>query len=140
MLDTNIFNKVLDGRLSFQKLPSDGTYVVTHIQVDELNSTKDVSRRNQLLSQFEALPSERAMTTSFAFDISRLDQAKWGDGVVFEVLKHALDIANDGKPSNACDALIGETCISNGFTLLTCDYHFAKAVEQQGGLVQYFDV
>ena len=140
MLDTNIFNKILDCRLSIQKLPSDGTYIVTHIQFDELNATPDVCRRNRLLSQFEALASERAVTTSFAFDISRLDHAKWGDGVVFKVIKDALDIANSGKRNNAHDALIGETSIANGFTLLTCDRHFAEAVKQQGGLVRYFNV
>lgn len=140
MLDTNIFNAVLDGRLPIVNLPSDGGYVATHVQIDELVATKDISRRTQLLSQFEALSTERAKTTSFAFDISRFDQAKWGDGAVFKILKDALDKANGGKRNNTHDALIGETCIANGFTLLTCDFHFAEVIRQQGGLVRYFKV
>ncbi len=77
MLDTNIFNTILDGRLPIENLPSGGGYVATHVQIDELTATPDISRRTQLLSQFEALSPEHAMTASFAFDISRFDQAKW---------------------------------------------------------------
>jgi predicted nucleic acid-binding protein len=140
MLDTVIFNKILDGLLPIEKLPSDGKHVATHLQIDELSATKDISRRTQLLSQFEALSPERAVTASFAFDISRFDQSKCGDGVFFKILKDALHTANGGKRNNTHDALIGETSVANGFTLLTCDFDLAEAVRQQGGLVVSFKV
>jgi predicted nucleic acid-binding protein len=141
MLDTNIFNQVLDGDLLIEKLPSDGTFVATHVQKDELAATPDVNRRSRLLSQFEAVSPNRAITSSFCFDISRFDQAASGDGIVFNILKDALDTLNDGKRNNAQDALIGETCIANGFTLVTCDKDFSETVKQQdGGSVIYFDI
>jgi predicted nucleic acid-binding protein len=114
--------------------------VVTHVQRDELSATPDIGRRTKLLAQFDELSPDRSMTASFAFDISRFDQSKWGDGVVFKMLKGALDKANGGKRSNARDALIGETSIVNRFTLVTCDKHLAEAVRRQGGLVVFFNL
>ncbi|MGA3327789.1 MAG: hypothetical protein ABSF45_25295 [Terriglobia bacterium] len=140
MLDTVIFNKILDGYLPIERLPSDGRYVATHVQRDELLASKDITRRSQLLAQYEQLSPEPAMTTSFAFDVSRFDQSKWGDGVVLKILKDALDKANGGKRNNTHDALIGETSIANGFTLITCDRDLAEAVRQHGGLVVFFKV
>lgn len=140
MLDTNVFNKLLDGDLVIEKMPSDGTYVATHVQRDELNASKDISRRTALLSKFEELSPKQEITASFCFDISRFDHAAIGDGLLFTTLKNALDAANGGKRNNTHDALIGETSIVNDFTLLTCDFDFAEAVKQQGGLVIYFEV
>jgi predicted nucleic acid-binding protein len=139
MLDTNIFNAVLDGHLPIHMLPSGGTFVATHVQEDELAATSDVSRKSQLLSQFEALLPKREATFSFCLDISRLDRARLSDGEMFRRLKSALDTANDGKRNNIQDALIGETSIANGFTLVTCDKDLSEAVGQQGGLVVYFE-
>jgi predicted nucleic acid-binding protein len=140
MLDTVIFNKILDGNLPVGKLPPRGRYVVAHVQRDELSATPDISRRTKLLAQFDGLSPDRSMTASFAFDISRFDQSKWSDGVVFKVLKAALDKANRRKKSNARDALIGEASIANGSTLVTCDKDLAEVVSRRGGLVIFLNV
>jgi hypothetical protein len=45
VLDTNIFNKLLDGRLDHSMLPSDRPLLATRLQLQELNRTKDSDRR-----------------------------------------------------------------------------------------------
>ena len=60
--------------------------------------------------------------------------------MVFRALKAALAVANGGKRNNTQDALVGETSVVNGFTLLTCDFDLARAVKEQGGLAVSFGV
>jgi len=54
MLDTCIFNFILDGRFTINDLPS-GKYHITHIQRDELNATPDENRRIALEKQLIAV-------------------------------------------------------------------------------------
>jgi len=138
MVDTNIFNKILDGVLRIEQLPANDGCVVTHVQIDELNATKDMRRKTQLLSQFEATAPARIPTASFAFGVSLFGQSCWGDGIVFQIVKNDLDAANGGKRNNCQDALIGEASITNGLTLVTCDWDLAEAVKRAGGLVVSF--
>jgi hypothetical protein len=54
MLDTNIFNRVLDGDIpvvDFQDLH----VFATHVQLDELNATKDTARAAALLNVLGSL-------------------------------------------------------------------------------------
>jgi hypothetical protein len=41
VLDTNIINWLIDGRVKRESLPSDGEFVATHIQIDEINRTSE---------------------------------------------------------------------------------------------------
>ena len=53
MVDTNIFNEVLDNDTlleTFQSEPKQ--FFSTHIQLDEINRTKDQTRKNKLLMVF----------------------------------------------------------------------------------------
>ena len=140
MLDTVIFNKLLDDILSMQNLPSGEGYVATHVQWDELSATKNEKRRAGLLKQFATVSAERHPTSSFAFDISRFDLAEWGSGDLFNQLKTALDAKNGRKTNNPKDALIAETSIVKGFPLVTCDYDLAEVAKAFGGTVIHFKI
>ena len=78
-------------------------------------------------------------TESFAWDVSRWDQGKWSDGVLFEKLKNELDSLNKSKANNVQDVLIAEVAIVNEFTLVTADRHLATVVQSLGGQVAYFE-
>lgn len=138
VVDTNIFNKLVDGTINVGDLPSDGPFIATHIQIDELNNTKDSERRARLFLMFAEVRPEIVPTESFVWDVSRWDHGKWSDGVLFERLKQDLDALNKSKSNNAQDVLIAEVAIVNSFTLLTSDQHLAQVVKDLGGKVVHF--
>lgn len=138
VVDTNIFNRLVDGSLSTDDLPADAELVATHIQIDELNRTRDEERRAKLFLRFATTVDSLVPTESFVLGISRLDHGKLSDGTRYERLKTELDAKNKGKANNAQDALIAEVAIVNRFTLLTADKDLAKVTEMHGGSVRHF--
>lgn len=146
MLDTNVFNRVLDGKVSLGGLEGKAL-VATHIQRDELDRCSDETRRSQLLHIFVAVinalsadPSSPAdpggfvPTESAAWDVSRWDQAKWGaEDELFGALRADLDARNKGKPNNVEDILIAETAMRNGWVLVTDDRDLVATVTKHGG-------
>jgi hypothetical protein len=138
VVDTNIFNKLVDGVICAEDLPSDGPYISTHVQIDEINNTKDSERRARLFLMFAEVRPQVVPTESFVWDVSRWDQGKWSDGVLFEKLKQDLDALNKSKANNARDVLIAEVAIVNGFTLLTADSDLSVVVKNHGGQVAFF--
>ncbi|MBU4176389.1 MAG: type II toxin-antitoxin system VapC family toxin [Desulfurivibrionaceae bacterium] len=138
VVDTNIFNKLVDGVICAEDLPSDGPYFSTHVQIDEINNTKDSERRARLFLMFAEVRPQVVPTESFVWDVSRWDQGKWSDGVLFEKLKQDLDALNKSKANNARDVLIAEVAIVNGFTLLTADSDLSVVVKNHGGQVAFF--
>jgi len=129
IVDTSIFNMLLNGFLSTSDLPSEGEFVATHIQRDEINRTKNEERRAQLNLKFVTLIDKIDPTESFLLETSRLGEAKLGDGIIYQKVLRELDILNNGKVNNSNDALIAEVAAFNGYTLLTADYHLRKAAE-----------
>ena len=138
VLDTNIFNKLVDGTINPADLPSDGAFVATHIQIDEINNTNDSGRRAQLYLMFAKVRPKIIPTESFAFGVSRWGNAKFSHGALFMKLKQELDAMNGSKSNNIQDVMIAEVALANSFTLLTSDRHLAEAVEKIGGKVVLF--
>lgn len=138
VVDTCVFNWLADGRILRDALPSDGGFAITHIQVDEINDTKDGELRARLLLAQASLHCELLPTETFLFDQSRWDYARWGDGKLFSSLKSKLDLLNGGKKSNSRDALIAEVAIANAYTLLTADRDLKSATEEHGGEVIFY--
>ncbi len=139
VVDTNIFNKLVDGVFRIEDLPSDGPYLATHVQVDELNNTKDAERRARLFLMFAEVRPQVVPTESFVWDVSRWDHGKWSDGILYEKLKQKLDDLNKSKANNARDILIAEVAIANEHTLLTADRDLATIVKEQGGKVIFLN-
>ncbi|MCK9201350.1 MAG: hypothetical protein M0P59_07205 [Gallionella sp.] len=139
VVDTNIFNKLVDGIFRIENLPSDGPYLATHVQIDELNNTKDAERRARLFLMFAEVRPQVVPTESFVWDVSRWDHGKWSDGVLYEKLKQDLDDLNKSKANNARDILIAEVAIANEYTLLTADRDLATVVKEHGGKVIYYE-
>lgn len=138
VVDTCIFNWLADSMINKEALPSDGGFAITHIQVDEINETKDKERRARLSLMQTSLHCELLPTQSFVFDISRFDHARLGDGKLLSSLKTELDLLNGNKGNNVRDALIAEAAIANGYTLLTADGDLKVATEKHMGKVIFF--
>lgn len=115
MLDTVVFNQVVDGKIDASML-ADKSLVATHIQRDEICRTKDASRREALQHLFVGLIHEEGggellRTESAFWGVSTWDESKWteGDGLV-EKLRAELDLRNKKKASNAADGACPRFC------------------------------
>jgi hypothetical protein len=85
MLDTNVFDRLADGEVSFDAfrgLP----LLATHVQWGELNAAKEKypERAAKLLAAFEKIDPRMDPTASAVFNVSNWDQSSWSaeDGVV----------------------------------------------------------
>ncbi len=156
MLDTNVFNHILDGKVGFEALAGKDL-VATHVQRDELAKTKDESRKEALLKVFAELTPDQAVTTSAiagvsvadgaaasgggvvptesaAWGVSRWGQAKWGaEDDIFAGMRADLDALNKRKGNNVEDILIAETAIRNQWMLITSDADLFAVVTKYGG-------
>jgi len=140
MLDTNVFNHVADGTIPFRALAG-LRMVATHVQLDELNATKDPKRAAELVRVFERIEPDVGATSSAVWDVSKWDQASWSDenGIFRGMLNRLRELdAESGKkqrdPHNPIrDALIAETVIKNELTLVSSDRNLRRLVEEFGG-------
>ena len=138
MLDTNVFNDILDGRMQLVDLQTFDLWA-THIQADEIGRTKDSLRREELSRIFKELRPDTKATGSFVLGVSRLGEACLGDGETYHKILmglRAMQKDPEGKnESNIMDALIAETSIQQHMTLITADSHLARVVISLGGTV-----
>jgi rRNA-processing protein FCF1 len=132
VVDTNIINRLVDGTIRIEELPTDGLFVASHVQIDEINRTKNPERRKKLLEKFAETVDEILPTESFVLDVSALDGAKLGDGGSYELLKTELDRRNRNKSNNSHDALIAEIAMNNGYVLLTADFDLYQVAYAHG--------
>ena len=144
MLDTNIFNRLLDNRLPLSMI--EGKYLITtHIQLDEISKTPNEIRRAELESLFKETKQERVPTESSVWDVSRWDNAKWTseDSKYPEMLARLSELdkkskknAKEPETNRARDILIAETAIANGICLITADRNLATLCTEFGGSVE----
>jgi predicted nucleic acid-binding protein len=138
MLDTTVFNAVLDGKASIASFIG-RRVLVTGIQANELRATSKAERREVLLAVYEEIGPTSLPAASFAFDIegAGFGQAYWNDGSGnFEKMLtrlRQLDPNNKSASNQVRDILIAETAIKNGATLLSGDSNLRKVVAEFGG-------
>jgi predicted nucleic acid-binding protein len=132
MFDTNVFNRLLDGSFDLSILVGKVCYA-THVQIDEIRATKDAERRGRLEKVFLEVVIEQLPTQSFVLDVSRLDEAYLGDGEKYDHILESLNQRNKAKSNNVQDALIAETALVCGLTLVTEDQDLQKVMTELGG-------
>lgn len=156
LLDTNVFNHVLDGTIEIANLKGK-RLLATHVQRDEISKTKHQTRREALLAVFGSLTTKQAPTSSVlagisvadgaatsvsglvptesaVWDVSRWDQAKWGaNDDVFTGMLGELDALNKCKSNNPQDILIAETALRNNWILVTSDVDLFAVLTKYGG-------
>ncbi|MEN3111150.1 type II toxin-antitoxin system VapC family toxin [Uliginosibacterium paludis] len=139
MLDTNIFNLLLDGRFSLSFLSEVNGVFATPIQMEELSKTSDAERRNELLRIFEDV-SPHVFSPSFSWDVpgAGWDDGEWSEHNDASQLWVALE-SNKSKLNNWEDALIAEAAMSADCCLVTADRLLAEVASRHGISTQYFD-
>ena len=133
IFDSHIFDCILDGNLSIHKIKDSQTkgfeYYTTPIQVEELSNCPDADKRTKLSLIKTSIAPILIPTDSFVFGTSRLGHARLGNAEVFNQITETSE--NKEKFTN--DALIGETAIKGGFTLVTNDVKIRNKVNAEGG-------
>ena len=130
MLDTNIFNRVLNDQLDIQAFASLGTFHITHLQEDELKQTANEQRKTDLLALFKRVEQHRVATESAVWNVSRWNEAKWTPE---DSICGAIKTALKQDRGNLRDSLIAETCIKNGYILVTDDIDLRKVIMEFSG-------
>ena len=120
MLDTNVFNRLLDGLWDLSHLPDDAPCYVTHVQRDELAKTRNQHRRDGLLAKLKTAAPTSVLTETMIVGISRVGGCRISDGVKYEELVQELT-KRKKQESNLQDALIAEAALKSDFTLVSAD-------------------
>jgi len=135
MFDTNIFNHILDNKILIENFPEYLNLFITHIQLDELEKTRDQNRRKMLLTIFKKIDQENIPTESLVLSVSKLGKAKLGDeNGLYKKIKLDLD-EKEIKQNNKQDALIAKTTIKNGLILVTDDSDLLEVTQKYNGEV-----
>ena len=140
LLDTNIFNQLVDERISFAELPTDGPLLATYLQMQEIENTKREERRILLISKFQEINPQTVPVETSLWNVTPWGEGKYGgNSVLYEDLLAELDAKNNAKKNNYADVLIAEVTIVNGHTLITADQDLANLVEGRGGKLKRFE-
>lgn len=138
ILDTNVFNHVLDQKISLEELQGHELFS-THIQEDELKQTPSLQKRESLLSVFKRADTINIPTKTTVWGVSAWGRGEWssGDGMYDAILERVrtLDRTSGKKklPENQSrDALIAETAIKAGLILITNDKNLTIAARENG--------
>lgn len=141
MLDTNVFNDLLDGKIPSASLVGCRLLVVG-VQADELSRTRNPKRRADLLANVKEVNAKTILASSFAFGIegAGFGQAYWNDGSgnfkkMCDRLRELDSRRKKGmRPLNQeRDILIAETAIKNNAILVTGDRNLRQVVSEFGG-------
>ena len=136
ILDTNIFNRIVDGELNGEEIGKRTTLCATHVELNELQNARNEERRGHLLNIFEAVDAKLIPTTSAVWGVSEWGSAEYtSEDSNYPNIVKRLEKKNGGKGSNVRDALIADTAMSLGLTLVTEDRHLFEVVAEAGGSV-----
>lgn len=136
LLDTNVFNHLIDGKIARQDLPEDFPIFVTHLQRKEILATKDGERRKNLISLVNSLPDDCIELQTCLAGVMRAGD-RVGNGKIFREILNFLNAKKKRKTkANTYDALIGEVAIVNNYILITNDQDLGEKVRDLGGYVR----
>jgi predicted nucleic acid-binding protein len=99
------------------------TIVETHLLRDQLSQTPNAARRILLFRVYDALPMVAVPTSEFVLDVSRFDDAEFGDE---SVDLEGLATAGCGRMQ---DALLASTASRKADIIVTEDGDLRKKVE-----------
>jgi predicted nucleic acid-binding protein len=140
MLDTNVFNRALDGDLDPVYLTHRGLLYATHVQLNELQATKRPEKLRQLLQVFHTVDQEILPTAAAVFGVSEWGGAEYGDANdCYAGMLQRLNQINGGKKNNMQDALIAATAMQRKLILVTDDKDLTTVLKEFGGCAESFD-
>jgi predicted nucleic acid-binding protein len=140
MLDTNVFNHVVEGKRPLETLMGRNLYA-THVQIDELEKAPP-EKRADLLALFKSVGTQTIPTSTSLWGISKLGLCNLSsDPELFQsLLERIKELDRKAGKRKKCenqskDALIAETAIKNDLILVTNDKNLTKAAREKGCLV-----
>jgi hypothetical protein len=100
VVDTNVFNRLVEGRIALSELPHRAELIATRVQIDEINRTPRAERRAQLLSVFATVAPEIVPTETgfWGGGFKTGGDSKWSTGQRWQSILSSLD-AKYGKPN-----------------------------------------
>ena len=137
MLDTNVFNILLGEGAILEKLPNDGQFIATAMQIWEINQTKNDLKRQKLLDKFHEVDPIKVPTVSAIWGVTSWNEGCYGAGELYQVILEKLNSKNKSKKNNHIDALIAETAMSLNAVLITSDKDLCPLIAGLGGLVDF---
>ncbi|NBX76677.1 MAG: PIN domain-containing protein [Proteobacteria bacterium] len=141
LLDTNVFNHLVDGKIDEAKLLERFSPFVTNVQLEEIRQfepkTPEEHRRKQLLLKMVSkIPDAVLPTLAENLNLSNSDLFRSREGSTYSQILEALNQINPKRQkSNERDALIGDTAIRLNLELITNDSDLARIVRDLGGQV-----
>lgn len=134
MFDTNVFDKLPEFIELIRDSATQYEYYITTIQIDELcdipDHKIDIRKRNFLM--LADLRARLVPLSVFILGYARLGYARLGEGEVFN------KILNSNR-SNIEDAVIADTAVYEGCTLITNDDDLYERMKKNGYDVMKFD-
>ena len=140
MFDTNAFNRALDTGVDPEILSSKGELFITHVQLNEIQATRNEARLDALLRVFTAIEQEKVPTSAAVWGVSEYGGAKYGDANgLYNTILNELNQRNGRQRGNTRDALIAVTAIQRNYTLVTNDSDLAMVIQSNGGTIETFE-
>ena len=134
VLDTNIFNRVVEGKLTITDLPSDGVFCASAVQLNEIGKTKDPVKRTQLEETFQKIGPQISECKTTLWDYDGWDTGTWDmKGEHYDALLEGLRNLHKDKLSDFGDALIGEISITENCVLISTDKDLISVINRLGG-------
>lgn len=120
ILDSLVFDFILDNGIEISKLTDIGEYFTTNVQHSELKNIPDKIKRNKLLKIYFDLPQTKINLESGVWS----DVLYWDDDQPWrdEIGQTARELVGNSKKWR--DALIGEIAKINNLILVTDDGRF----------------
>lgn len=137
LLDTNIFNHLIEGKILISDLPTDFPIIVTHLQRDEIMRCPDLVKKSHLYGLLKTLTDIEVPLETAVCGIARAGHARVGSGQIYrQILEELIKRKRRKFNANEHDALLGEVAIKNQFVLITHDRDLGEIVQSLGGHVR----
>lgn len=136
VLDTNIFNRLVEGILAITDLPSDGVFCASEVQINEIGKTKDPVKRTQLEDTFQKIGPQISERKTTPWDYGGWGTGQWSlEGKYFNKILSKLQSIHKKKKfeSDVSDALIGEISITENCILISTDKDLIAVVQELDG-------
>ncbi|RYZ92570.1 MAG: hypothetical protein EOP06_03905 [Proteobacteria bacterium] len=133
MLDSHLFDRLLEGRISIEDIRSAGTPFVTHVQMRELKAIPEAKRdkREKLLALVKEVTASE-VPTPFILGETPLGSGYLGAAMpMFEEMYSELTRVS-GKKNDIRDCMIADAAFAIGAVLITDDADLRAVVVKFG--------
>jgi predicted nucleic acid-binding protein len=130
MLDTNVFDYILDNKINTDDIKKTGEYFTTNVQLSELANIPDDSLKESLLKIYTELDQKKLLLRSGVW----IDELRWDDDQpwVDELEDDFISLSDNSRRRSHMDAHIGAIAIIDELTVVTDDTGFISKCKREG--------